>query len=96
MLESEGLIEQSAIQQTRDREALRMSMKRPRSTQPASDMEMLITERDRIDHSHGIADATLEQAYATRSEFSRQRATLTSINQRLMHSASTNSHFSGS
>jgi hypothetical protein len=66
-----------------------MSMKRPRSTQPSSDMEMLITERERIDHSHGIADATLEQAYATRSEFGRQRTILTSINQRLMHSAST-------
>ena len=65
-----------------------MSMKRPRSTQPASDMDMLITERERIDHSHGIADATLEQAYATRSEFGRQRTILTSINQRLMHSAS--------
>lgn len=73
---------------TRDREALTKSMNRPRSTQPASDMEMLITERDRIDHSHGIADSVLETAYATRNEFGRQRQTLTRINQRLMQSAS--------
>ena len=63
-------------------------MNRPRSTQPASDMEMLIAERDRIDHSHGVADSVLETAYATRSEFGRQRQTLTSINQRLMRSSS--------
>ena len=49
---------------------------------------MLITERDRIDHSHGIADSVLETAYATRNEFGRQRQTLTRINQRLMQSAS--------
>ena len=66
-----------------------MSMKRPRSTQPASDTEMLITERDRIDHSHSIADSVLETAYATRNEFGRQRQTLTRLNQRLMQSAST-------
>lgn len=65
-----------------------MSMNRPRSTQPASDMEMLINERDRINHSHGIADSVLETAYATRNEFGRQRQTLTRINQRLMQSAS--------
>ena len=64
-------------------------MKRPRSTQPASDTEMLITERDRIDHSHSIADSVLETAYATRNEFGRQRQTLTRLNQRLMQSAST-------
>ena len=65
-----------------------MSMNRPRSTQPASDREMLITERDRIDHSHGIVDSVLETAYSTRNEFGRQRQTLTGINQRLMLSAS--------
>ena len=64
-------------------------MKRPRSTQPASDTEMLMTERDRIDHSHSIADSVLETAYATRNEFGRQRQTLTRLNQRLMQSAST-------
>jgi len=70
-----------------------MSMNRPRSTQPASDREMLLSERDRIDHSHGIADSVLETAYATRNEFGRQRQTLTRINQRLMQSASTESPF---
>ena len=65
-----------------------MSINRPRSTQPTSDREMLITERDRIDHSHGIVDSVLETAYATRNEFGRQRQTLTGINQRLMLSAS--------
>lgn len=50
---------------------------------------MLITERDRIDHSHGIADSLLETAYATRNEFGRQRQALSRINQRLMQSAST-------
>ena len=64
-------------------------MKRPRSTQPASDTDMLMTERDRIDHSHSIADSVLETAYATRNEFGRQRQTLTRLNQRLMQSAST-------
>ena len=49
---------------------------------------MLITERDRIDHSHNIADSVLETAWATRSEFGRQRQILTRINQRLMQSAS--------
>jgi golgi SNAP receptor complex member 1 len=77
------------IQQTRDREALSLSMKRPRSAQQVSDVDRLIEERDRIDHSLGIADSTLEQAYQTRNEFGRQRATLSSINRRLMQSAST-------
>jgi Golgi SNAP receptor complex protein 1 len=49
---------------------------------------MLITERDRIDHSHSIADSVLETAYATRTEFGRQRQTLARLNQRLMQSAS--------
>ena len=79
----------SSIQQTRDREALMKSIKGPRTMQPSSDMQMLVSERERIDHSHGIADAALDQAYATRAEFGRQRQTLTGINQRLMQSAST-------
>jgi Golgi SNAP receptor complex protein 1 len=76
------------MQQTRDREALTKSLNRPRSTQPQSDNEMLITERNRIDHSNSIADSVLETAYATRSEFGRQTQTLTRLNQRLMQSAS--------
>jgi Golgi SNAP receptor complex protein 1 len=76
------------MQQNRDREALTKSMIRSRSTQPQSDTEMLITERERIDHSHGIADSVLETAYAARNEFGQQRQTLLRINQRLMQSAS--------
>ena len=79
---------QSSIQQARDREALMKSIKGPRTVQPSSDVQMLVSERERIDHSHGIADAVLDTAYATRSEFGRQRQTLSRINQRLMQSAS--------
>jgi len=64
------------------------SIKGPRTVQPSSDVQMLVSERERIDHSHGIADAVLDTAYATRSEFGRQRQTLSRINQRLMQSAS--------
>jgi golgi SNAP receptor complex member 1 len=77
-----------AIQQTKDREALTRSLHRPRSTQPIADTDRLITERDRIDHSHSITDSVLQTAYATRTEFGRQRQALSRINERLFHSAS--------
>ncbi|RDB29647.1 Golgi SNAP receptor complex member 1 [Hypsizygus marmoreus] len=46
--------------------------------------ESLLAERGRIDSSHRMTDDILEQAYETRSEFSRQRTSLAGINTRMM------------
>ena len=80
------------MQHTREREALTRSINRSRSAPSASDTDMLVNERDRIEHSHGMADSVLETAYAARDEFGRQRQSLLRINQRLMQSASASSH----
>ncbi|BGO89985.1 hypothetical protein NBRC10512_001970 [Rhodotorula toruloides] len=45
--------------------------------------DSLLAERGRIDNSHRMADETLEQAYATRAEFSAQRSNLSRIQQRM-------------
>ncbi|KAG8995158.1 hypothetical protein FRB94_009375 [Tulasnella sp. JGI-2019a] len=45
--------------------------------------DSLLGERGRIDSSHRMIDETLDQAYATRSEFSNQRTTLAGINTRM-------------
>jgi len=51
----------------------------------SSAADSLLAERNRIDSSHGMTDVIIEQAYETRSEFSRQRASLTGINTRIVH-----------
>ncbi|GLB35824.1 hypothetical protein LshimejAT787_0301120 [Lyophyllum shimeji] len=50
----------------------------------SSTADALLEERGRIDSSHGMTDDILEQAYETRSEFARQRASLAGINTRMM------------
>jgi len=51
----------------------------------SSAADSLLAERNRIDSSHSMTDDIIEQAYETRSEFSRQRASLASINTRIVH-----------
>ncbi|KAF8808129.1 V-snare-domain-containing protein [Phlegmacium glaucopus] len=51
----------------------------------SSAADSLLAERGRIDSSHSMTDDIIEQAYETRSEFSRQRASLASINTRMIH-----------
>ncbi|KAI0033993.1 V-snare-domain-containing protein [Vararia minispora EC-137] len=49
----------------------------------SSASEALLAERGRIDSSHRILDETLEQAYETRADISRQRSALGSIQTRM-------------
>jgi len=51
----------------------------------SSAAESLLAEQNRIDSSHNMTDDIIEQAYETRSEFSRQRASLANINTRIVH-----------
>ncbi|KAG9098157.1 hypothetical protein FRC06_006745 [Ceratobasidium sp. 370] len=49
----------------------------------SSATDSLLAERGRIDSSHRMTDDVLAQAYETRAEFSRQRASLSGINSRM-------------
>lgn len=49
----------------------------------ASDSDMLLSERSRIDNSHRMTDEVLEQAYATRYEFAQQRSAIGNVNTRM-------------
>ncbi|EDR15823.1 v-SNARE protein [Laccaria bicolor S238N-H82] len=51
----------------------------------SSAADSLLAERGRVDSSHRMTDDMLQQAYETRSEFSRQRGSLTSIQNRMLH-----------
>jgi len=51
--------------------------------------DSLLAERGRIDSSHQMTDAVLEQAYATRSEFAQQSSSLAGINARMSNVIST-------
>ncbi|KAG6879567.1 hypothetical protein C0992_001394 [Termitomyces sp. T32_za158] len=50
----------------------------------SSTADALLAERGRIESSHRMTDDVLEQAYETRSEFARQRASLAGINTRMV------------
>ncbi|KAF8078967.1 v-SNARE protein [Lyophyllum atratum] len=50
----------------------------------SSAADSLLAERGRIDSSHRMTDDVLQQAYETRSEFSRQGTSLAGINTRMM------------
>ncbi|KAF8204024.1 hypothetical protein BJ912DRAFT_223524 [Pholiota molesta] len=50
----------------------------------SSAADSLLAERGRIDSSHQMTDTVIEQAYETRSEFSRQRTSLAGINNRMV------------
>ncbi|PWN21082.1 V-snare-domain-containing protein [Microstroma glucosiphilum] len=54
----------------------------------ASDQEALLAERGRLDNSHSMIDGTLEQAYATLTDFRSQRQTLTNVANRMTTTAS--------
>ncbi|GAA6005658.1 hypothetical protein JCM11491_003716 [Sporobolomyces phaffii] len=49
----------------------------------SSATDSLLAERGKIDNSHRMADATLEQAYATRAEFAAQRSGLSQVQARM-------------
>jgi len=51
----------------------------------SSAADSLLNERGRIDSSHRMTDDIIDQAYETRSEFTRQRTSLAGINTRMMH-----------
>lgn len=53
-----------------------------------SEADYMLDERERLDHSHNVADTVLSQAYAVNEDFMGQRQMLQSINRRIMHSAS--------
>ncbi|KAG9291421.1 hypothetical protein G9A89_021839 [Geosiphon pyriformis] len=48
-----------------------------------SETDYFLSERSRIESSHRMTDIIIEQAYETREEFGRQRATLLNINSRM-------------
>jgi Golgi SNAP receptor complex protein 1 len=48
----------------------------------------MLDERDRLDRSHNVVDSVLNQAYAINTDFGQQRAMLTNINRRMVHTAS--------
>lgn len=48
----------------------------------------MLNERSRIDNSNNMADSILAQAYETRDEFVRQRASLAGIQRRMMNTLS--------
>ncbi|KAF9055847.1 snare region anchored in the vesicle membrane C-terminus-domain-containing protein [Panaeolus papilionaceus] len=50
----------------------------------SSAADSLLAERGRIDSSHRMTDDMIQQAYETRSEFSRQRSSLAGINTRMV------------
>ncbi|KAJ3573543.1 hypothetical protein NP233_g2365 [Leucocoprinus birnbaumii] len=53
-------------------------------TYKSSAADSLLAERGRIDNSHRMTDDILAQAYETRSEFTRQRTTLSNVNARMV------------
>ncbi|CCA67747.1 related to SNARE protein of Golgi compartment [Serendipita indica DSM 11827] len=52
-------------------------------TAHSSTTDALLAERNRIDSSHRMTDDILAQAYETRAEFGRQRASIAGINARM-------------
>ncbi|KAG6873215.1 hypothetical protein C0995_001569 [Termitomyces sp. Mi166 len=56
----------------------------PYSAYKSSTADALLAERGRIESSYRMTDDVLDQAYETRSEFARQRASLAGINTRMM------------
>ncbi|KAI9825489.1 MAG: hypothetical protein M1826_006985 [Phylliscum demangeonii] len=68
-----------------DIDAYRASVRRPEGDREA---DYMLDERARIEHSHGMVDSVLSQAYAVNESFSAQRETLASINRRIVAAAS--------
>ncbi|KAG5928487.1 hypothetical protein E4U42_000559 [Claviceps africana] len=81
------------LQQARDRANLltnvRSDIDEYRANNPeAQEAEYMLSERNRIENSHNMADSTLSQAYAVNDNFILQRETLASINRRINMAAS--------
>ncbi|GAA5831731.1 hypothetical protein JCM3766R1_004996 [Sporobolomyces carnicolor] len=78
---------QRSLQEAEDRANLLSSVRDEISTfktqTGSSATDSLLAERGKIDNSHRMADATLEQAYATRAEFAAQRSGLSQIQARM-------------
>ena len=78
---------QSQIRESEKRQNLLGSVREEISNfkqgQGQNDSDMLLAERGRIDNSHRMTDEVLEQAYATRYEFSQQRSALGQVNTRM-------------
>lgn len=53
-----------------------------------SEVDYMLSERSRVDNSNSMADSILAQAYETRDEFLRQRASLTGIQRRMLNTLS--------
>ncbi|RDA95985.1 hypothetical protein CP533_5879 [Ophiocordyceps camponoti-saundersi (nom. inval.)] len=82
-----------SLHQARDRANLltnvRSDIDQYRANNPeAAEAEYMLNERNRIDHSHDMADSVLSQAYAVNDNFVLQRETLASINRRITLAAS--------
>lgn len=83
----------SAVAAARDRANLltnvRSDIDAYRASNPeAAEADYMLDERRRLDHSHGMADSVLSQAYAVNDGFVLQRETLASINRRITGAAS--------
>uniref|UniRef100_A0A060T1L7 Golgi SNAP receptor complex member 1 n=1 Tax=Blastobotrys adeninivorans TaxID=409370 RepID=A0A060T1L7_BLAAD len=86
----------ASLQQERNRTNLLTSVRsdidsyRARSSTPGgqNEAEYMLNERSRIDNSHNLADTLLSQAYETRDDFVRQRASLANIQRRVFSTAS--------
>ncbi|KAK2461423.1 hypothetical protein APHAL10511_005886 [Amanita phalloides] len=75
----------ATAQQALDQAILFSGIRNDIDAHKSSTTDALLAERGRIDSSHSMTDDLLQQAYETRSEFSRQRSTLASVNSRMGH-----------
>ncbi|KAF8527415.1 V-snare-domain-containing protein [Hysterangium stoloniferum] len=71
------------VQAALDRANLLTNVRNDIDAYHRSAADSLLAERGRIDSSHRMTDDMLDQAYATRDEFSRQRSSLATINARM-------------
>ncbi|KAF8226264.1 v-SNARE protein [Tricholoma matsutake] len=73
----------TSVQNALDQANLLSGVRNDIDTYKSSATDSLLAERGRIDSSHRMTDDILNQAYETRSEFSRQRTSLAGINTRM-------------
>jgi len=75
----------TSVQNALDQANLLSGVRNDIDAYKSSATDSLLAERGRIDSSHRMTDDVLNQAYETRSEFSRQRASLAGINTRIVN-----------
>ncbi|THV07457.1 v-SNARE protein [Dendrothele bispora CBS 962.96] len=73
----------ASVQNAMDQVNLLSGVRNDIDAYKSSAADSLLAERGRIDSSHRMTDELLDQAYETRSEFSRQRTSLAGINTRM-------------